>query len=297
MSKARAVLGRIKSVEKTRQITKTMEMVATAKIKRAQSRIESARPYALKMVDVLNNVAQHVDPGSHPLLEVHENTENVVIVPITSNRGLCGAFNMNILRRSEALYRQETEQGRNVKFLAVGRKSVGYLKFAGYELIDAITDISDNPEFLDARRIGDQLVDLYQKGEVDKVYLIFNHFKSVMEQRPTTHQLLPIAQEEIAGSETADGDEATAASYEFEPDPVRVLYDLLPRYVDTVILRALMESIASEHAARRTAMKNATDSAGEMIENLTRWYNRARQAAITQEIAEIVGGANALQEA
>jgi len=297
MSKARAVLGRIKSVEKTRQITKTMEMVATAKIKRAQARIESARPYALKMVDVLNNVAQHVDPGSHPLLEAHEKVENVVIVPITSNRGLCGAFNMNILRRSEALYRQETEQGRNVKFLAVGRKSVGYLRFAGYELLDAITDISDSPEFLDARKIGDQLVDLYQKGEVDKVYLIFNHFKSVMEQRPTNHQLLPVAQEEITGGETDGESKAADASYEFEPDPVRVLYDLLPRYVDTVILRALMESVASEHAARRTAMKNATDSAGEMIENLTRWYNRARQAAITQEIAEIVGGANALQEA
>jgi len=296
MSKARAVLGRIKSVEKTRQITKTMEMVATAKIKRAQSRIESARPYALKMVDVLNNVAQHVDPGSHPLLEAHENIENVVIVPITSNRGLCGAFNMNILRRSEALYRQETEQGRNVKFLAVGRKSVGYLRFAGYDLLDTITDIADSPEFLDARKIGDQLVDLYQKGEVDKVYLIFNHFKSVMEQKPTTHQLLPVAQDEITGGKTNE-EQAPNASYEFEPGPVRVLYDLLPRYVDTVILRALMESVASEHAARRTAMKNATDSAGEMIENLTRWYNRARQAAITQEIAEIVGGANALQEA
>jgi len=295
MSKARAVLGRIKSVEKTRQITKTMEMVATAKIKRAQARIESARPYALKMVDVLHNVAQYVNPNIHPLLEVHENIENVVIVPITSNRGLCGAFNMNILRHSEALYRKESELGRNISFLCVGRKGVGYLKFAGYDLLATHTDFDDNPTFLEAKVIADRLIERYQEGTLDKAYIVFNHFKSVMEQKPVVHQLLPIKQEDI--TEHPAGEKAHDAEYEFEPNPERVLYDLLPRYVNTVILRALMESAASEHAARRTAMKNATDSAGDMIENLTRWYNRARQAQITQEIAEIVGGANALQEA
>lgn len=292
MSKARAVLGKIKSVEKTRQITKTMEMVATAKIKRAQARIEAARPYALKMVDVLNNIAQNVGSGSHPLLEVHENIENVIIVPITSNRGLCGSFNMNILRQSERIYREETEKGRSVKFIGVGRKGVGYLKFTGYDLLETHTDFSDNPTFFEAKKIADKVVEMYQEGTVDKVYLVFNHFKSMMEQKPTIHQLLPIKQEQITG----EGDvTASSAQYEFEPDPISVLYDLLPRYVDTVVLRALMESNASFQAAQRNAMKNATDNAGEMIENLTRWYNRARQAQITQEIAEIVGGANALQ--
>ncbi len=294
MSKARAVLGRIKSVEKTRQITKTMEMVAAAKIKRAQARIESARPYAIKMVEVLNNIAEYVGPDSHPLLKVHDPIQNVVIVPITSNRGLCGAFNMNILRQSEALYRQEVAEGRNVKFLAIGRKGVGYLRFTGYDLLAAHTEFSDKPTFVEAKVIADRLVEMYLEGTLDKVYLVFNHFKSVMEQKPMIHQLLPIKQEEITD---AAAEKKQEAGYEFEPDAVSVLYDLLPRYIDTVVLRALMESAASEQAARRTAMKNATDSAGDMIENLTRWYNRARQAQITQEIAEIVGGANALQEA
>lgn len=296
MSKARAVLGRIKSVEKTRQITKTMEMIATAKIKKAQGRIESARPYALKMVDVLHNVAQYVNPGSHPLLEVHENIENVVIVTITSNRGLCGAFNMNILRQSEGIYKQEVAEGRNISFVAVGRKGAGYLKFAGYNILATHTDFSDNPTFVEAKVVADRLIEMYQEGTLDKAYIVFNHFKSVMEQKPTIHQLLPIKQEAIAVG-TEETSSAPSAEYEFEPDPVRVLYDLLPRYVETVVLRALMESAASEHGARRAAMKNATDNAGEMIDNLTRWYNRARQAQITQEIAEIVGGASALQEA
>ncbi|MDI6716483.1 MAG: ATP synthase F1 subunit gamma [Actinomycetota bacterium] len=296
MSKARAVLRRIKSVEKTSQITKTMEMVATAKIKKAQARIEAARPYAIKMVEVLHSVAKHVGSDSHPLLEVHDPIENVVIVPITSNRGLCGAFNMNILRQSEALYRQETENGRNVSFLSVGRKGTGYLKFVGRNLIAAHTDFSDNPTFLEAKIVADKLIEMYQERTLDKVYIVFNHFKSVMEQKPTVHQLLPIKQEEITGEEEG-ADKKNSSEYEFEPDAVRVLYDLLPRYVETVVLRALMESAASEHAARRVAMKNATDAALEMIESLTRWYNRARQAQITQEIAEIVGGANALQEA
>ena len=295
MSKARAVLSRIKSVESTRQITKTMEMVATAKIKRAQSRIEAARPYAIKMVDVLNSVAQHVGAGSHPLLEVHEETKHVVIIPVTSNRGLCGAFNMNILRRAEGIYRDETAQGREVSFVAVGRKGAGYLRFAGYNIIASHTEFTDRPTFIEATAVADQVVEMYQEGAIDKVYIVFNHFKSALEQKPTTHQLLPIKQEEISGGEAETG--ATSVEHEFEPDAVRVLYDLLPRYVNTVVLRALMESAASEHAARRIAMKNATDSATEMIENLTRWYNRARQAQITQEIAEIVGGANALQEA
>jgi len=295
MSKARAVLSRIKSVEKTRQITKTMEMVATAKIKRAQARIESARPYALKMMDVLNNVAQNVGVDSHPLLQVHENIENVIIVSVTSNRGLCGAFNMNILRQSEALFRQETAAGKNVKFIVVGRKGLGYLRFAGYDIIEAHTDFSDNPTFIEAKKVADRVVETYEEGTVDKVYVVFNQFKSIMEQKATVHQLLPIKQEAITKGEEQEA--GKTASYEFEPDAVRVLYDLLPRYVDTVVLRALMESAASEQAARRTAMKNATDSAGDMIDSLTRWYSRARQAQITQEIAEIVGGANALKEA
>ncbi|HZD59590.1 MAG TPA: F0F1 ATP synthase subunit gamma [Anaerolineae bacterium] len=297
MSKARAVLSRIKGVESTRQITKTLELVATAKIKKAQSRIEAARPYALKMIDVLHNVAQHVNPGDHPLLEVHDPIENVVIVSVTSNRGFCGAFNMNILRQSEALYRKETEKGRNVSFIGVGRKGVGYLKFTGYTLLAAHTDFSDYPTSIEAKVVADRLTEMYQQKTIDKAYIVFNHFKSAMEQKPTIHQLLPIKQEEITGHPDGEAKDAHSGEYEFEPDPARVLYDLLPRYVETVVLRALMESAASEQAARRTAMKNATDSANDMIENLTRWYNRARQAQITQEIAEIVGGANALQEA
>ena len=293
MSKASEIRRRLKSVDNTKQITKTMEMVAAAKIRKAQERIEQARPYALQMMDVLANVAQHVQVSSHPLLEVREPSKRTVIVAVTSDRGLCGAANANILRRADNLASAEREAGAQVDIFAIGRKAINYFRYVEANILDERREISDNPKFSDAKSIGAQLVELYQKKEVDKVVVIFNHFKSAMEQTPVEHVLLPIKREAVEDEEAG----GATAEYEFEPGDEEVLGRLLPTYIEALIYRALLESSASEHGARRTAMKAATDNATEMIGLLTRSFNRARQAAITQEIAEIVGGAEALVEA
>ncbi len=292
MSQTREIRRRMKSVDNTRQITKTMEMVATAKIRKAQERIEAARPYAMKMLDVLTNVAANVEAGVHPLLIAREPSQNTVIVALTTDRGLCGAANANILRQADDLVKSETEAGAKVSVFPVGKKGINYFKYVGYDILDQRRDISDNPGFSDAKAIAEKLMELYLQVQVDKVVLVFNHFKSAMEQKPVAHVLLPIKQEAVED----DSEEKTAGDYEFEPSDSDVLDHLLPTYIEALIYRALLESAASEHGARRTAMKAATDNAGELIDILRRSFNRARQAAITQEIAEIVGGVAALED-
>jgi F-type H+-transporting ATPase subunit gamma len=297
MPNLRDIKQRIGSVQSTSQITRTMEMVATAKIKRAQEKIESARPYAFAMVEVLQNVARYVQGASHPLLEEHEDRKRVVVVSITSDRGLCGAFNSNILRITEDTMRREAEAGVDTGVIAVGKKAVAYLRYRGVEPVADFRDISDRPTFADARSIAAHIIPAYEAGEIDAAYVVFNRFKNVAEQRAETYQLLPVERRVM---EADQGDPMSQLQlrpeYLFEPSATAVLEHLLPTYVETLVYRALMESAASEHGARRTAMKSATDNASEMIITLTRSYNRARQAAITTEIAEIVGGAAALEE-
>lgn len=291
MEKAREIRKRIRSVNNTRQITKTMEMVAGAKIKKAQERIESARPYALKMMDVLHSVSRHVPVGEHPLLEVHDPIERVIILVLTSNRGLCGAFNFGILERAETIYKEEVGSGRKAAFLVVGEKGARYLKYRRYPLLGEETEIGDYPSFEQAAQIARQLIKLYSDHKIDQVYVVFNHFKSVMEQYVADYVVLPIQREEVREESRAVVEE----EYIFEPSAKEVLFKLLPTYIETLIFRALMESSASEHGARRTAMKAATDNAAEMIEELTRSFNKARQWQITQEILEVAGGAEALR--
>ncbi|MRS12205.1 MAG: ATP synthase F1 subunit gamma [Actinobacteria bacterium] len=295
MPNLRDIKQRIVSVQSTRQITRTMEMVATAKIKRAQEKIEAARPYAFAMMEVLSNVARYVQNATHPLLEEHAERSRIVVVTITSDRGMCGAFNSNILRITEDLMRGEAAAGVEADLIAVGKKAIGYLRYRGIEPIASYRDISDKPTFADARAIATSIIGRYSAGEIDAAYVIFNRFKNVAEQKAETYQLLPIEHKVVE----ADTEEAVGmrAEYLFEPSAAAVLEHLLPTYVETLVYRALMESAASEQGARRTAMKSATDNASEMITTLTRSYNRARQAAITTEIAEIVGGAAALEEA
>ncbi len=293
MPNLRDIKNRIGSVESTRQITRTMEMVATAKIKRAQEKIESARPYALSMMEVLGNVARYAKGAEHPLLEEHPHRLRVVVIAVTSDRGLAGAFNSNILRMTENVIRDETAEGVKVDVIAVGKKAAGYFKYRGIEPIATYRDISDKPTFVDAKSIAAHVIEAYAQEEIDAVYVVFNRFRSVAEQRPEIHQLLPIERRVV--EEAAEGSDVRA-EYTFEPDAKSVLRRLLPTYVETLVFRALMESAASEHGARRTAMKSATDNASDMIVTLSRSYNRARQAAITNEIAEIVGGAAALEE-
>lgn len=293
MANLRDIKKRITSVDSTRQITRTMEMVATAKIKKAQEKIEAARPYALSMMEVLGNVARYAKGAEHPLLAEHEKHERVVIISVTSDRGLAGAFNSNILRMTESLMREEREKDVEVEIITVGKKAGGYFRYRGIEPMAAYRDISDKPTFSDAKSIAAHVIGAYSAEEIDAVYIAFNRFKNVADQKPEIHKLLPIEHAVVdEAAQIAD----VSAEYTFEPDAESVLELLLPTYVETLIYRALMESAASEHGARRTAMKSATDNAGEMIITLSRSYNRARQAAITNEIAEIVGGAAALED-
>lgn len=294
MAKGRDIGRRIKSVDNTRQITRTMEMVATAKIRKAQERIEAARPYALAMMDVLAKVAANVEAIEHPLLQVHDEMKRAVILVLTSDRGLCGAFNSNVIRLTEKVVAEERAAGLEVDVIAVGKKGIGYFRYQGYSLLAEYRDISDTPTFAVAREIGAMLIDAYVACETDRIWLIFNQFKSVVEQKPTRHQLLPIEETEVPAKEQ---EVAVSAEYLFEPNAGSVLERLLPTYIETLVYRAMMESAASEQGARRTAMKSASDNAEKMIETLTRSYNRARQAQITQEISEIVGGAEAQKRA
>jgi F-type H+-transporting ATPase subunit gamma len=293
MPTLRDIKDRIGSVSSTRQITRTMEMVATAKIRRAQDRIESARPYALAMMEVLGNVARFVSGASHPLLETHPERKRVVVIAVTSDRGMCGAFNSNILRMAEQSIVTEREGGAEVDVIAVGKKAVAYFRYRGIEPLASFRDISDKPTIADARAIAVNVIGPYEAGEVDGVEVIFNRFKNVAEQKPESYVLLPVPRTVVEAKEAAD---EPTPEYIFEPNAASVLERLLPTYVETLIYRALMESAASEQGARRTAMKSANDNASEMIFTLTRSYNRARQASITNEIAEIVGGAAALEE-
>lgn len=296
MPNLRDIKQRIDSTHSTRQITRTMEMVSTAKIKKAQERIEAARPYALSMMEVLGNVARFAIGAQHPLLIEHDKRERVIVIAVTSDRGLAGAFNSNIIRLAENLMREESARGAKVDIITVGKKAGAYFRYRGIEPLAAYRDISDKPTFADAKSIAAHVIPAYAAEEADAVFIAFNHFKNVADQKPEIHQLLPI--ERRVMSEAAEDVESAKinAEYQFEPDAETVLELLLPTYVETLIYRALMESAASEHGARRKAMKSATDNATEMITTLTRSYNRARQAAITQEIAEIVGGAAALED-
>ncbi len=293
MPNLRDIKKRIGSVQSTRQITRTMEMVATAKIKKAQERIEAARPYALSMMEALGNVARYAPQAEHPLLVEREETKRVVVIAITSDRGLAGAFNSNILRMTERFIHERSSEDVQVDVVAVGKKAGAYLRYRGIQPLASYKDISDKPTFMHAKSIAAHIVPGYTDAQIDEVVIIFNRFKNVAEQVPEEHRLLPIKAtllEEVAASTEV------RAEYIFEPDAKVVLEHLLPTYIETLIYRALMESAASEHGARRKAMKSATDNASDMIGTLTRSYNRARQAAITTEIAEIVGGAAALED-
>ncbi len=287
----RQIRRSIGGVRKTQQITKTMEMVAAAKIKRAQQRIESARPYALKLVDLLEGLSTIVAGVEHPLLEQRLPPENVLVVVQASNRGLCGAFNSNILRKAEGIVERERSAGRGVELVTLGKKAMSYFTYREVP-IAANFPVGDAGRFDEAKPVADYIVDRFTQRHVDEVYLVFNHFASMARQLPTEFRLLPVQQQ--AEPETSDTTEMML-EYIFEPDARSVLEALLPTYIDTLVYRAVLESVASEHAARRAAMKAASDNADEMIRVLTLKLNKARQAQITQELSEIVTSAEAIK--
>jgi len=289
--KTRQIKRRIKSVQNTQQITKTMEMVAAAKIKKAQARIEAARPYALKMVELLEDVSSFAAEFTHPLLEKHEPTKTSLLLAVTSNRGLCGSFNSNLLKKTESVLRREKEAGLETKLLVVGRKGINYFRFVGPAPYKEFV-FGEEPSFFEAKELAELLIGEYIERKADRVILIFNHFKSLSEQKPIEHLLLPVGEPAVEKEERK-----VRTEFLFEPRAELVLSSLLPVYIETLVFRALLESSASEQAARRLAMKNATDNAQEMIKSLTLAFNKARQAQITQEITEISTCAEAIRYA
>ncbi|MHB1313570.1 MAG: ATP synthase F1 subunit gamma [Gemmatimonadaceae bacterium] len=286
MAKGRELIGRIKTTENTRKITRTMEMVATSKMKRASDRVAAARPYAAALGDVISSLFNPELTERFPLLRQPAAEQRVALLLMTANRGLCGAFNANLIKEARHTLARLEAQGTQVDLHVVGKKGIGYFRYIGRELASARTDITDRPTAADAVSLVDQLMADFISGALDGVYVVHSKFNSVLSTPPHTERVLPVAAPTRKGA---------ARDYLLFPSADAILTELLPSYVRNAVYRGLVETAAAEQAARRTAMKSATDNAGDMLTLLRRTYNRARQANITQEIAEIVGGAAALQ--
>jgi F-type H+-transporting ATPase subunit gamma len=286
---------RIGSVRNTRKITKALELVAGARLRRAQNRIEEMRPYADRMQELMVGTAKAASSIRNlALLQQRDEVRRVAFVVVTGDRGLAGPFNGQVLRRAFDLERQARAEGQEVTWLAVGRKGASTLRFRRYEVAAQWAGFADKPGYHDAQAVGHRLAELYEAEEVDRVVLIYNRFESALVQRVTTTDLLPIREEVLAGDEETADREGPSADFIYEPEPEEILQRLLPVYLETEIYRALLESAAAFLASQMTAMRNASKNAGELIDNLTLSLNRARQAEITQEILEVVAGADAL---
>lgn len=298
MASQRDIKRRIDSVRNTRKITRAMELVASAKLRRAQEAIESLRPYAQAMRRLMAQAArQSGGLESLPLLHERPAEGRAIVVAITGDRGLAGAFNVNILRSAIRMADDLRAEGfDDVEFTAVGKKGAGTLAFRNLTVDRTFQGFSAAPTYADAEQVAEHVVARFVSGEVNRVVLVYNTFKSVLEQRVTVEQLLPVEREVVLEEDDLNEGHGTAQGVAlFEPEPEVFLGELLPTFIDITIYRSLLESAAAELAARRTAMRNATDNAGMLIDDLTLAMNRARQAAITQEILEVVGGADALQ--
>lgn len=286
MAKGRELKGRIKSVEGTRKITRTMEMVATSKLKRAQDRVVAARPYANSLAEVIAALYTAELAAEFPLLRQPHKAQRAAVILITSNRGLAGAFNSNLIKEARGLLARLESSGVDVELHAVGRKGAGFFRFVGRQLASARLDLSDKPTAEDAAGLVNGVMADFISGRLDGVYVVYARYNSALSTPPTTATVLPVTPPQKTAGAVRD--------YILAPSAQAILSELLPLYVRNTVYRALVETAAGEQGARRTAMKNATDNAGDMLNVLRRTYNRARQAQITQEIAEIVGGAEAL---
>jgi F-type H+-transporting ATPase subunit gamma len=295
MASVQDIKRRIRSVRNTRKITRAMELVAAAHLRRAQARIEAMRPYADRMMELMIGTARASSSvRGLPLLQRRE-VRKVAIVPLTGDRGLAGAFNANVLRYSFALERRLREEGKEVVWLVSGKKGRSTLGFRRYQVLQAWTGHTDRPSYMDAEAIAHRLAELYAAEEVDSVLVVYNHFESALVQTVVEQEVLPVPEEVLGGREEEEKREAVFGDFIYEPEPEEILVRLLPVYVETEVFRALLESAASEQGARMTAMRNASKNAGELIDSLTLAMNRARQAAITQELLEVVAGADALE--
>ncbi len=283
---------RVRAVKSTQQITKAMKMVAASKLRRAQERIQQARPYASQMLRVLNSLASRVDPSAHPLLDERQQPKaggRALLFVITADRGLCGSFNTNVIKSSSIFITEKRD--REVALGLVGRRGRDYFGRRGFEVRYEQVNLFAALKFGDAKAMASAAIEAFVKGEVDSVYLVYNEFKSVMQQRVVVERLLPIPRHAFSA---APADTPPVVDYLYEPAPNVLFTRLLPNHVEVQIYRALLESAAAEHAARMTAMDAATRNSADMIEQLTLHMNKVRQAAITREIIEVVSGAQAL---
>ena len=286
MAKGRELKGRIKSVENTRKITRTLEMVATSKMKRAQDRVQAARPYANSLTEVIAGLYSPELAERFPLLRQPAKVNRAAVILLTSNRGLAGGFNSNLIKEGRNLLRRLDGEGVDVQLHIVGKKGLGYFKYIGRAIASSRIDIGDKPTAQNAAEVVDALIDQFASGAVDAVYVIHSKFNSALSTPPTSVQILPVTPPEAKGPRP---------DYLLYPNAEAILSELLPLYVRNAVYRGLVENEAAFQTAQRTAMKNATDNAGDILNVLRRTYNRARQAQITQEIAEIVGGSAALE--
>jgi F-type H+-transporting ATPase subunit gamma len=292
-AKLRVVKRRIRSVQSTKKITRAMELIASSRIVRAQQRVEQSRPYAQQLTRAMEDLARNAATLSHPLLQEREAVRASGVLVITSDRGLAGAYSVNVLKIAERLLAEARGRGARPVLYVVGKKGLGYFRFRGVPVETGWQGFSEVPPYERAEAIGRHLMDAFAEERIDDLACVYTDFRSAFTQRATSQRFLPIAPEEVRGK---SGD-TVDAEYLFEPEPERILDHLLPQYLITRVYAALLESAASENAARRRAMKAATDNAEELIKVLTRQANRARQDEITTEIMEIVGGSEALSGA
>jgi F-type H+-transporting ATPase subunit gamma len=288
---------RVRSITNTRKVTKAMELVASARLRRSQQRIEAMRPYADRMLELMAGVSKAAGAVRLPLLERREQIQKVAILPVTADRGLAGGFNAQVIRRSLALMREQQGEGREVVWFSTGRKAASTLRFRRMNVAQSWIGFSERPAYKDAQTIAHAVSEAYVNGEVDTVFVVYNAFVSALTQKVTVRELLPIPTDLLEREDddsTEERPEIGNPDFIYEPEPAEILARLLPVYVETELYRALLESAASEQGARMTAMRNASKAAGELIDSLTLAMNRARQAEITQEILEVVAGADAL---
>jgi F-type H+-transporting ATPase subunit gamma len=287
----RALKRRVKSIQSTKKITRAMELIAATRVVKAQQRAHAARPYAEQITEVIQHLSQAGAGKEHPLLRQADSLDKVAFVVITSDRGLAGAYNTSVIRAAERDLQGAQNDGADYSLVLIGKKAASYFAFRNYRIDAAFTDMSDTPRYEDARRVAEVVIDAFVDGDVDQVRLVYTRFLSAASQRVVVRRFMP-----LQAVEAVEADGGLSADYEYEPSPGEIFDRLLPRYVEARLFAAMLDAAASEHAARQRAMKSATDNAEELETKLSRAMNRARQDAITSEIMEIVGGAEAMSK-
>jgi F-type H+-transporting ATPase subunit gamma len=285
---------KITGIKKTEQITKAMNMVAAAKMRGAQDRMEQFRPYAGKFESVMGQLSGGANSNASPLMEVRD-VKKVLLLVVTADRGLCGAFNANIIKASEKFLLNLKSEGKDANIACIGKKGFQNFKKSEFPVVHSAVDCMAEIQMVDARKAGQEIIRMFLEGEIDEAHLVYGRFINVAVQKPTFKKLLPISPEGLAGDSSQEESEGAKATYIYEPAPEEILTQLLPMYINVQIMAAMLETGASEQAARMTAMDNATRACEEMIHDLSLTYNKARQGAITTELMDIVGGAEALK--